>query len=124
MSNRFFDRRLLRQAKTTRGLLILTVILGFSGGVFTVLQARILSLTVARVFLSGANLAGVRALLIVLLLASLGRAAVLWAGEIAASRVALRVKSDLRERLAAHLLALGPAYIRGRAHRRAGKHGR
>ena len=37
----------------------------------------------------------------------------LWAGDVTANRVATRVKTDLRERLTAHLLALGPAYTRG-----------
>jgi len=113
MSNRFLDRRLLAQANASRGLLVLTITLGLLSGVIAVLQARNLSLTVARVFLSGVALSGVRSLLIILALLSLARAALLWASEVAASRVATRVKSDLREHLAAHLMALGPAYIRG-----------
>jgi ATP-binding cassette subfamily C protein CydCD len=112
MSSRFFDRRLLRQAKPLRGLLTLTVFLGFIGGVLTVLQARALSLTVDRVFLAGATLTGVRPLLVALLLAGLGRAAAAWGSDLAASRVAARVKADLRARLTDRLLALGPAYSR------------
>ena len=41
------------------------------------------------------------------------RGILLWAGDVTANRVATRVKTDLRERLTAHLLALGPAYTRG-----------
>ena len=41
------------------------------------------------------------------------RGILLWAGDVTANRVATRVKTDLRERLTIHLLALGPAYTRG-----------
>ena len=47
------------------------------------------------------------------LVLSLTRAALVWGGEVAANRVADRVKHDLRARLVAHLLDLGPAYARG-----------
>ena len=47
------------------------------------------------------------------LLAVIGaRALVSWAGEVAAFRAAGQVKQTLRERLFAHLLTLGPAYLR------------
>jgi len=36
-----------------------------------------------------------------------------WVNEVSASAVAVRVKSDLRERLFAHIQKLGPAYTRG-----------
>ena len=35
-----------------------------------------------------------------------------WVNELSANAVAVRVKTDLRERLFAHILALGPAYSR------------
>ena len=107
-----FDKRLLCQARTVRLGLALTIALGLLAGIFTVLQARYLSRTVGLAFLSGATLAGVGPWLGALLLAGLGRAVAVWASEVSANRVAARVKADLRERLFAHLLALGPAYAR------------
>ena len=41
------------------------------------------------------------------------RSGLLWGREVAAQRGAVRVKSELRERLFAHVLRLGPAYTRG-----------
>ena len=111
--SRFFDARLLREARRERVPLILTVVLGALGGVLTVLQARVLSHVVSSVFLGGRTLSDVRLGLVALLGLACVRAATLWAGEVTASRAAVRVKSDLRERLARHLLALGPAYLRG-----------
>jgi ATP-binding cassette subfamily C protein CydCD len=43
----------------------------------------------------------------------LALAAALWAGEVFGQRLAGRVRLALRDRLAAHLLALGPAYVEG-----------
>ncbi len=111
--SRFFDARLLRDARRERVLLTLTVALGALGGVLTVLQARVLSHVVSGVFLGGRTLLDVRPSLAGLLGLAFLRAATLWAGEVTASRAAVRVKSDLRERLVRHLLALGPAYMRG-----------
>ena len=65
------------------------------------------------VFLGGLALADVWPLLLALAAIAVLRGLLLWAGELTASRVATRVKTDLRERLTAHLLALGPAYTRG-----------
>ncbi len=64
-------------------------------------------------FLRGLDLAGVQPLLLMLLLFTAGRATATWIGELAAARVAQRVKDDLRSRLTAHILALGPAFARG-----------
>ncbi|MDQ4106216.1 MAG: thiol reductant ABC exporter subunit CydD, partial [Actinomycetota bacterium] len=79
----------------------------------TVLQMIFLSRVVDRVFLKGAELAGVRGLLLLLLGAVLARAGLLWVREVVAQRGAVRVKSELREGLYAHVLRLGPAYAGG-----------
>jgi len=47
-----------------------------------------------------------------LLLVIFARGFSVWANELSANAVAIRVKTDLRERLFAHMLALGPAYSR------------
>jgi len=107
------DRRLLRRAQATRTPLTLAIGLGSGGGIVVVGQAYLLSLVVSRVFLSGDTLGGVLSLLVAFLLLSLVRAGLAWGADINADRVASGVKHDLRARLAAHLLALGPAYARG-----------
>ena len=115
MFGSLFDSRLLRSARHERLALALTIGLGLSGGILTVLQARYLSQAVAQVFLSGATLPALRPGLIALLLVAIVRAGAMWGGESAAARVAAGVKSQLRVRLFAHLQALGPAYTHSAA---------
>ena len=111
--SRFFDRRLLTYARPERLDLVLTVTLGALSGALIVLAARVLAAVVNGVFLGGLALANVWPLLVALAAIAVVRGVLLWAGELTANRVATRVKTDLRERLTAHLLALGPAYTRG-----------
>jgi thiol reductant ABC exporter CydD subunit len=107
------DERLLQQARSSRASLLLTIGLGLSGGIIIAGQARLLSLVVSRVFLAGRSLGEVDGLLLTFLALSLARAALTWGGEISAGQLATRVKQDLRERLVAHLMELGPAYAWG-----------
>lgn len=76
---------------------------------FAVLAASI----VAQVFLHGRTLPAVAPTLAVLLGLVALRGSLPWAAEVVAQRAANGVKNDLRERLAAKLLALGPVYTRG-----------
>jgi thiol reductant ABC exporter CydD subunit len=103
--------RLRRQARPQHLVLIVIPGVGIAG--LAVLQARLLSRVVAGVFLDGRTLAGVEMLLAGLLAVIAARAALVWAGEVAATDLALQVKTELRERLCAHLFALGPAYAYG-----------
>ncbi|MGC9333030.1 MAG: ABC transporter transmembrane domain-containing protein, partial [Anaerolineae bacterium] len=107
------DPRLLGRTRLPRLDLGLTVALGLLGGIVTVGQAWLLSRVVSHVFLGGAGLGQVSRLLLAFLLLSLVRAGLAWAVEVAAYRTADRVKQDLRTRLAARLLDLGPVYARG-----------
>ncbi|MGD8475234.1 MAG: thiol reductant ABC exporter subunit CydD [Anaerolineae bacterium] len=108
-----FDRRLLRRAQTAEGPLALAIALGAGGGAMVVVQAYLLSLVVSQVFLDGREFGDVLYLLVGFLALSIARAGMVWGAELAADRVASRVKHDLRARLMAHLMALGPAYTRG-----------
>ncbi len=110
--SRFFDRRLLTYARRERLDLVLTVTLGALSGALIVLATRVLAAVVNGVFLGGLALANVWPLLVALAAIAIVRGLLLWAGDVTANRVATRVKTDLRERLTAHLLALGPAYTR------------
>jgi ATP-binding cassette subfamily C protein CydD len=108
-----WDKRLVGQAVGVRRDLAWTVGLGLLTGVVLVVQARVLSQVVGGVFLGRQSLAGVAPLLFFWTVLSLARAGSTWGSEVTAQRAAGRIKSDLRERLAAHILALGPAYTRG-----------
>ncbi len=107
------DRRLLREMDGARGPLIATIGLGGLAGLLLVAQAYGLSRAISRVFLDGQDLGDVAPLLAALALIAVGRALALGSGELAAHTLADRIKGALRERLLAHLAALGPAYVRG-----------
>jgi ATP-binding cassette subfamily C protein CydCD len=106
-------RRLLQLTRDTRLSLTLTILSGFFAGLLTIWQSWLLSSTVNDVFLLGQSLTGVTKLLQLILVAIAGRALLTWLNEVAANAVAVRIKTDLRERLFAHILKLGPAYSRG-----------
>jgi ATP-binding cassette subfamily C protein CydD len=89
------------------------VAFGFLAAVATIAQMVFLSKVVDRVFLKGADLEEVGVLLLLLLGASVLRSGLLWAREVAAQRGAVRIKSELRERLFGHVVRLGPAYAKG-----------
>lgn len=108
-----FNRRLFQYAATARVALLLTVGLGFAGGVLIALQARLVSQVVSRVFLDGDGLEQVLQLLLILLGIFAARALLVWGGEAAANQVAMRVKSDLQRQLIDQFYLLGPAYARG-----------
>ena len=107
------DNQLLQQLHRVRAWFALTILLGILIGALVIAQAYTLSDIIARVFLRGATLAGVWRALLVLLAIIAARAVLAGASEVAAFKIAARVKVDLRERVFDHLLALGPAYARG-----------
>ena len=106
-------RRLLSLTRDSRTALILTILSGFLAGLLTIWQAYLLSSTVNGVFLQGQTLVEVAHWLRLIVLIIAGRAFFTWLNEVNANIVAVRIKSDLRERLFNHILNLGPAYTRG-----------
>jgi ATP-binding cassette subfamily C protein CydD len=107
------NKDLFRQIKHAQRALILTVLFGVLGALVTIAQMLFLSRIVDRVFLAHENLVQVRLFLLLLLGTVIVRASLVWVREVVAQQGAVRVKSELRERLFAHLLQLGPAYSRG-----------
>src|SRR5215210_9423717 len=106
-------RRLFSLTRDSRTALLLTVLSGFLAGLLTIGQAYLLSSTVNGVFLQGQTLAEVSHWLRLILFIIAGRAFFTWLNEVSANIVAVKIKSDLRERLFNHILNLGPAYTRG-----------
>jgi len=107
------SREFLRQVGSARASLGLSVVLGVLAAAATIAQQVFLSKVVDRVILEGLDLGEVEDLLLLLLGASFLRSVLLWGREVAAQRGAVRVKSELRERLFAHVLRLGPSYTVG-----------
>ncbi len=106
------DPRLLRYAAAARGYLLLAVATGLVSTGLILAQAGLLAHALA----SAALGTGARALagtLAVLLAVLAGRALASYGGEIAALRAAATVKSQLRRKLTAHLVRLGPSWLGG-----------
>lgn len=107
------DKRLLREARTARRAFALSVGLSLVIGALMIGQAHLLSTIIDDVYMNGRTLADVSALLLALAALIVGRGLATWGSSASAHFVAVQVKSDLRRRLLAHLLALGPVYARG-----------
>lgn len=105
-------RRLLTLTRDTRSALLITVLSGLIAGLLTIGQAYLVSSTVNGVFLEGRSLSQVYHWLQLILLVITGRAFLTWVNEVSANAVAVKIKTDLRERLFDHILKLGPAYTR------------
>jgi ATP-binding cassette, subfamily C, bacterial CydD len=106
------DPRLLRHAAAARGYLVLTVLLGLATTALILAQAGLLARALAApaAGIGVATLGGTLGLLLAVLAA---RAVAAYGGELAALRAAAAVKSQLRRKLTAHVLRLGPAWLGG-----------
>ncbi|MFA1549618.1 thiol reductant ABC exporter subunit CydD [Actinomadura chokoriensis] len=107
------DPRLLKYARTTRIFLVSSVALGTATAGLIIAQATLLADMLTRAFLHGAALADLRTPLLLLLAVVLGRTLVAWLQEVAAHRSSAAVKSQLRGRLLARALGLGPRWLSG-----------
>jgi len=105
------DPRLLRYARATRVYLLVTVLLGAVTAVLVIAQAWLIALLINGGFLGGEGLQTLQTPLLVLLGVVVGRAALAWITESAAQATSARAKSQLRERLLAHAVHLGPATL-------------
>jgi len=104
------DRRLLRQAGAARGYLAVAVVLGLAVTGLVLAQAGLLARALAGAA-PGVGPAALWPVLAALLAVMLARAAASYGGEAAALRASAAVKSQLRRRLAAQVLRLGPAWL-------------
>ncbi len=93
--------------------LTLTILSGLFIGLLAIGQAYLVSATVNDVFLEKRTLLQVVHWMQLLFIVIAARGLLTWLNEVAANTVAVRVKSNLREQLFAHILALGPAFSRG-----------
>jgi ATP-binding cassette subfamily C protein CydCD len=104
------DPRLLRHASAARTFVALTAALAVATAGLVLVQAELLASGIDRAFLGGAGLDELTPLLIGLLAVVAGRAGLTWAGEVAAHRASADVIRQLRSRLVAHALRLGPRH--------------
>ncbi|VBB05015.1 abc transporter [Lucifera butyrica] len=107
------NKNLVREALSRRPLLLLLAVLSLGSGFLIVLQAHFLARIIDAVFLAGMDLYGVRQWLTLLFIITLARGLFLWLGEFIAQTLAISLEEKIRNRLVAHLLALGPPYLAG-----------
>ena len=106
------DPRLLRYAAAARGYLVLAVATGLVSTGLILAQAGLLAHALASAAL-GTGAVALAGTLGVLLAVLAARALTSYGGELAALRAAAAVKSQLRRKLTAHLVRLGPAWLGG-----------
>src|SRR5438874_7331034 len=97
------NRELLWQTRYVRGVLALTIFLGVLAAAVTVLQMAFLSKIVNQVFWVHQSLYQFVPLIILLLGSIVLHAGLVWLRGMVAQHGAIRAKSELRERLFAHL---------------------
>lgn len=108
------DPRLLKYARSTRGFLLIAVVIGVATAALVIWQARLLSSVIVDVTSNGATWSDV-SLAVGLLLGAFGlRALLAWASEAAAVRSSAQAKRELREATIAHAIELGPLGPAGR----------
>ena len=106
------DPKLLHHARAARSYLIVTVILGLVVTGLILTQAALLAHALASAAL-GHGVTALAGTLVLLLTVVLARSAATYGGEAAALRAAARVKTQLRRKMIAHCLRLGPAWLGG-----------
>ena len=109
---RALDPRLVRRARAVRVLLGVDVVLGVATALLVLIQATLLAHIVAQAFY-GAALGAVGTELALLALAFAARGLLAWGFEVAGTRAATDVLSDLRLELAARRLRTQPAALDG-----------
>ncbi len=102
------EPRLLKLVRSSAAGLILAVVFGLAAGLLAIAQARILSSVIAGVFLRGDGFGEVRGWMTWLLGAIVVRAAAGYTGDWHAAGLARKIKTELRKRLYAHMVRLGP----------------
>lgn len=102
------DRRLLLQAWFVKGTFFIIIGLGIFGAFLTVLQARLLSIIIHKVFLLHQGLNDLIIWLVIVLIVMLLKSGTTFGSEVSSGVIAIHVKANLRQLLVEHILNLGP----------------
>jgi len=104
------DRRLLASGRLAIVALAAAIALGALGAALAVVQAWLLARSISGAVLGSAGLPDLSPSLAALAAVLIARALLSWVAEIVAQRISGVVKSDLRRRLLARAVALGPRW--------------
>ena len=107
------DPRLLKHARASAWYIGILVVLGAVTAGLVVAQAQLLATAIAGAFTGGDTLRALRGVVIALAVVLAGRALVAWATETVSYRASTVVKAQLRGRVLARAMALGPRWLAG-----------
>ena len=107
------ERRLWKDHPRARRTVAAAAALSAAAAACWIAFALLLAVAIARVFVDGGTLASVEALLLAMLALAFVRGALLWSSDVVGQRAAGGIQTDLRERLATALVAVGPTAVRG-----------
>ena len=108
-------RRLLASGRLATAALAVAVGLGVASALLAVAQAGLLARCIAGAFMGGEDAAALAVPLAALAAVLVARAVLGWLSEVAAQRTSGAVKRDLRRRLLARAVGLGPRWAAGQA---------
>lgn len=108
-------RRLLVSGRTARIAFATAVAAGLATALLAVAQAWLLARAISGAVLGSESVAGLAPVLVALAVVLTARAALGWASEVAAQRISATVKAELRVRLLARAVELGPRWAATRA---------
>ena len=108
------DPRLLTYARSTRGFLVVAVVIGTLTAALVIWQARLLSGVIVDVTADSAAWTDVWIAVVLIVGVFALRALLAWGAEAAAVRSSARAKRELREAAISHAVALGPLGPAGR----------
>ncbi len=108
-----FDHALFEQTKGGRGYLILAAAAGWGAGLFTILQAAVISRVITAVFLENQGLTELLPWMGGLLFVLVARSLAQMGSEMLAHQASTHIRLRLRRDLMEHILALGPGFTQG-----------
>jgi ATP-binding cassette subfamily C protein CydD len=102
---------LFQKAQAARSFILLSILLGFFGGLLLIVQARLMAGIVHGAFMGGQARSDLLPLFISLAAIFALRALIVWGRESIGFQAGARVRTEIRQQLLEHISQQGPAYI-------------
>ncbi|MGD9287547.1 MAG: cysteine/glutathione ABC transporter permease/ATP-binding protein CydD [Desulfobacterales bacterium] len=109
-TNKSARRWLLKQAGPSRTWIVLCVVLGLSGGLLAIFQARFISHIIHGAFIEGHPIGTLKSFFFILAVIIIMRSILCWIREITGFYAGAKVRQETRMALLNHIVTLGPSY--------------
>ena len=109
-TNKSARRWLLKQVGPARTWILLSVVLGLSGGLLAIFQARFISRIIHGAFIEGQSIDTLKSFFFVLAVIIILRSILSWIREITGFYAGAKVRQETRMALLHHIFSLGPSY--------------